>query len=127
MELTQLLFIQANLILLLLVSLGLFMLALSLLFKHVVAGYAGVVALILQSHSSIFDNHSGLIYTPLAQAILALHAPYYFYVLPMEHNQASVEIINNFTPIYSTFYFLVVIAGLFALCLVRIRTMNMGE
>lgn len=50
----------------------------------------------------------------------------FFYVLPMEHNQASVEMIKNFTPIYSIFYFFVVITGLFALCLFRIRTMNIG-
>lgn len=126
-KLTQLLFIQANLILLLLVSLGLFTFALSLFFKHVVAGYAGVIALIVQGHGSIFDNHAGLIYTPLAQGVLVLHAPYYFYGLSMERNQASMKMIEHFTPIYSTLYFFFVIAGLLALCLFRIKTMNMSD
>lgn len=121
-DILMLLITNAELFILSLVALGLFILSLSLFFHHPIVGYVGVIALVLQSHDPVFNDHSKLLMTPFAQGILALHAPFYFYNVAGSPHQ---EILQRFTVLFSTLYCFAAFVIFLLLGWLRIKRMNM--
>ncbi|MCB2293530.1 hypothetical protein LGK95_08350 [Clostridium algoriphilum] len=104
-------------------ALGLFILIISLIFNNSVYSFIGVILLVLQGRNSVFDDHSKMFFSPIAQGILSLHSPFYFYG---SSNKIDANF-ENFTVSYSMKYLWVMLLLLFVIGCFRIRNMNIAR
>lgn len=109
-----LLFIQYALILIFLITLGFLFIAISLFFRKSIYNFIIVIILITESHNSVFNDNSTIMFSPLSQGIFSLHYPF---------NMATT--LTNYTIIYSIRYLLFISIILFIISYFRIRSMNL--
>lgn len=106
------------------VALGMFIVTLSLIFNHPVLCYAGIIALFIQAREPIFNGPATAFpYTPIAQGILILHAPYYYLNSP---NEELPLILKDFTVTYSLMFCLIMFAVFFVVGMLRIRKTSLA-
>ncbi|MBZ9637645.1 hypothetical protein [Clostridium sp. FP1] len=115
--------IQYGLFILTLSALGLFILIISLIFNNSLYSFIGVVLLVLQGHNAVFKDHSNIYFSPIAQGILSLHSPFYFYGTSGMPDLT----LKNFTINYSIKYFGIMLLLFFVIGCFRIRNMNISR
>lgn len=117
------LMIQYGLFIMTLSALGLFILIISLIFNKSVYSFIGVIILVLQGRNTVFNNPSKIFFSPIAQGILSLHSPFYFY-----GTSGNLDInLKNFTVNYSMKYLWGILMLFFAIGCFRIRNMNISR
>lgn len=111
----SLLVINYGLLLISLISLGTFLITISLLFNKSIYNYIAVILLIVQSHNSVFNNNSKIMFSPIAQSILSLHYPF---------NNGNT--LTNYTVSHSINYMFILFFLFFFIGYLKIRTTNLS-
>jgi len=115
--------IQYGIFVIMLCTLGLFILIISLIFNNSVYSFIGVVILVFQGHDAVFNDQSRLFFSPIAQGILSIHCPFYFYAISSKSNM----ILQKFTINYSLKYLYLMLILFLAIGYLRIRNMNISR